>query len=187
MKITAPPPLAPGWPPTSYRIPDTNPAPASAVPSTLAQATFLPFIIPSATRILRIGFYLVTAQAGAKCRLGLYADSGGAPGALIVDGGEIDLSAGAGAIVEVPIDVTLGPQLIWSCCQLKNVATQVTVIRASTSSSPLIPVTAAMLSGTSLGRYYLQSITYGSALPTPAGAVTPANGVDAPLVVLRSN
>lgn len=186
-KLIVPPFPNLGWPVASYRASDAAATIASSAPSTAALATFLPFVVPRPVNIVRIGFYLVTAQAGAECRLGLYADNNGVPGALIVDGGIVDLSSGGGAIKEATINVTLAPGVVWVCCQLKNVATQVTVVRMSAAVTPLLPVTAAILAAVNgVGRYYQQSITYGSALPDPAGAVTVQAGTDCPATVLRS-
>jgi hypothetical protein len=175
-----------GWPAAGYRLPDNLASMTSSALSTSALATFLPFLIPTPITLARIGFYLVTAQAGAECRLGLYSDSNGAPGALILDAGTLDLSSGGGAVKEVTIAQELPPGLIWTCCQMKNVATQVTAIRVGGAFGPLVPVVAAQLSSVAMPRYYSQAITYGPALPADAGAVTTSGGADAPVVVLRS-
>jgi hypothetical protein len=180
-------PFNAGWPASSYRASENASLFGSSAVSTSALATFLPFLVPVRTTIARIGFYLVTAQVGAECRLGLYADSNGAPGALILDAGTVDLSTGAGAIREIVTSLDQAPGLIWSCCQMKNVATAATVIRMGASITPRIPVTAAiLLAANGMSRYYQQSIIYGSALPATAGAVTPQASTDAPAIVLRS-
>lgn len=175
-----------GWPASGYRLPDNLASMTSSALSTSALATFLPFLIPTPITLARIGFYLVTAQAGAECRLGLYADSDGTPGALILDAGTLDLSSGGGALKEITISQELSPGLIWTCCQMKNVATQVTAIRVGGAFGPLVQVLSSQLSSAAMPRYYSQSITYGSALPASAGAVTSTGGSDAPVVVLRS-
>jgi hypothetical protein len=53
-------------------------------------ATFLPIRIEGSRVFTGLGVEIVTAgEAGSKVRLGVYADNGGAPGALVVDGGQV--------------------------------------------------------------------------------------------------
>lgn len=175
-----------GWPSSSYRLPDNASAFTSSAVSTSALATFLPFLVPRAVTLTKIGLHLVTAQAGAECRLGLYADDNGAPGSLLFDAGILDLSSGGGAFKEATINLPQAPGMIWSCCQMKNVATQATVIRMSAGLGGFIPQTAALLAVVTVPRYYQQSITYGSVLPSPAGVVASAAGTDCPVIMLRN-
>lgn len=179
-------PFNTGWPAGSYRAPANLSLSASSAPPTSALATFLPFIIPKQVTIDRIGLYLSTPRAGAECRLGLYADDDGAPGSLILDAGVIDLSSGS-AMKELTISLDQSAGLIWSCCQLKSVATQVTLIRMGAAVGEYVPMSVeTLLAANGTGRYYKQDITYGSPLPSTAGAVTAEAGTAAPVIILRS-
>lgn len=73
-----------------------------------------PFPVGQTTAFDRIGASIVTTpgEAGAKVRLGIYADTGtGYPGALIVDAGQI--AADALGDFELTIAQTLKPGLYW--------------------------------------------------------------------------
>lgn len=89
-------------------------AAASSALSTAADALDVyPFPVPYTMSFDRIGVNVATAgAAGAKARLGIYADNGQVyPGALVLDAGEVALdSTGAKSIT---INVTLQPGLYW--------------------------------------------------------------------------
>lgn len=175
-----------GWPSGEYRYPANLVVSTSSAPSTSALATFLPFLIPRRTQLVNLGLYLTTAQAGAECRLGLYTDNNNVPDALLVDGGILDLSTGSGTFKQVTIATWVEPGIVWSCCQLKNVATQVTVHRIQNAMSFMTGLSSALNVASGPPRYCLQSITYGSALPAAAGAVTKAHGGDAPVILMKA-
>lgn len=179
-----------GWPSGEYRYPANLVVSTSSAPSTSALATFLPFLIPRRTQLVNLGLYLTTAQAGAECRLGVYRDDNGAPrndaDGLLVDGGILDLSAGSGTFKQVTIAAWAEPSIVWSCCQLKNVATQVTVHRIQNAMSFMTGLSSALNVASGPPRYCQQSITYGSALPAAAGAVTKAHGGDAPVILMKA-
>lgn len=186
--INGPTPYDTGWPSGTYLAPaNLSNAPGSSAVSTSALVTFLPFVIPRGVTVAKIGLWLVTAQAGAECRLGIYTNDNGKPGALIVDGGTLDLSAGAGALKEVTIAQALSPGMVWVACHMKNVATQATLIRMGFASGQFVLDSAAFLGTSATGnRYFQQALAYGSPLLAAAGAVVAASGSDAPVTVLRS-
>lgn len=82
-------------------------------PSLLA---FCPIVIPCALTVDKINVFVVTAgSAGALERMGIYADNGtdGQPGALIVDGGTVAVTATGFKEVTLGAPVTLQPGIVW--------------------------------------------------------------------------
>lgn len=65
----------------------------------------------TSTTFDRIGCEVTTAAASSTIRLGIYADNGGKPGALIVDGGTVDSSSIS--VKEVVINQTLAAGTYW--------------------------------------------------------------------------
>lgn len=80
---------------------------------TLGQSvlTLFPTFIDDRTRIDRLAARVSAAVAGATVRLGIYGDSAGLPGNLLLDAGTID-AATAGA-KELTVDLTLPPGRYW--------------------------------------------------------------------------
>jgi hypothetical protein len=70
-----------------------------------------PFIITQKQTADRIGVLVSGVIAGKKCRLGIYADSNGMPGALVVDAGEE--SVAVAGIYPVTIAQVLPPGRYW--------------------------------------------------------------------------
>lgn len=147
----------------------------------LSRLYFRPFRVPVRRAFDRIGVNVVTGGgAGALLRMGIYADGGGIPGALIVDAGTVDSSAsGAKAIV---ISQTLDPGLYWVA-----VAPQAVTCTLSMHSGPLFdPGVAVGTAPPSFenGVCHMQASVTG-ALPNPA--VPAAGGVgNMPAVLLRA-
>lgn len=179
-------PFDTGWPAGSYMPPSHVTGMSSSVLSTSALETVVPFILPRAVSLVSIGFPLVTHQTGAECRVGLYTHVNG-PSALIVDGGTIDLSSGGGTIKEATLSLTLGPGMVWACCQMKNVGTQVTAIRVANVRGGIIPCTSAQILAATMARCLSRSITYGSALlSTASGSLAPDEGNNCPVLLLET-
>lgn len=84
---------------------------SSGALSTLNKLTATPFFVGDSQAFDRIAVANVTGVATAVMRVGLYRDSSGKPGALIVDAGTIDLSTGLG-VKEVTINQTLSG-IVW--------------------------------------------------------------------------
>lgn len=186
------PSLIRGWPADSWLLPCHMTSATSSAISTSNLLTFLPFIVPKTTRIVAIGIRLQTAQAGGEAYLGLYADSQGnnMPGSLLVDGGAVDLSSGAGATPKsVTIDYTAAPGLYWSACFTKGVATGPSVTRISAVlSGPIFPPsTHSDPLGTGAMRGYSNAIASYGPLPASAPALTADISSAIPTVGLLSH
>lgn len=176
-----------GWPAGAYRSSAFVVGLSSGAPSVNALETAVPFYVPRRTTVVALALALVTLQAGAEARVGLYADNNGFPGSLLVDAGIIDLSAGSASLRETAaISTTLPPGVLWTVCQLKNVATQATLMR-SNQTLPIIPPTSATVLSGNNPRCLSRAITYGSALlSTASGSLAASTGTDAPLVLLKA-
>ena len=93
---------------------------------TLGRLYGFPMLFPATDTIRQLGFHLQAPQAGKKARLGLYAANVIAtndlrPGALLIDGGELDLSA-SGFLPTADLNyVVTGPTLVFVAI-LTNVA-----------------------------------------------------------------
>lgn len=81
-----------------------------------AQATFALFVVPESTTFDRIYIKVMTAgSAGAVCRLGIFGDTGGKPGSVVLDAGTIDATSTGDK--EITISQTLNPGVYWvSAC-----------------------------------------------------------------------
>lgn len=119
--------------------------------------------------------------ASAFCRLGIYADSAGKPGALIVDAGQVDCAAAGEKVASITKTLS---GLVWVAAVGQSVAPSVT--RMSLIYSPLVGATSAYAVGPGGLAYSQGSIT--GALPDPWGStytsVAAAN--TAPLISLRT-
>lgn len=73
--------------------------------------TVHPLDIGEAVTLDRIGIEVTTAAASSFCRLGLYADHGGKPGALLLDAGQVDASTTG--VKEITISQALNPGVVW--------------------------------------------------------------------------
>jgi len=83
----------------------------------------IPFWVRKRSRWNRVGAMVYTAAAGAFVRPGIYADNGnGMPGALIVDGGQVDASTTGSK--EAVIDQWLDPGLYWIAIATQGAALQ---------------------------------------------------------------
>lgn len=177
-----------GWPAGGYRISINAHSMSTNALSTSAHETMQPFWVPRRTNIVALAFPLTTSQSGAECRLGLYEDSDGEPGAIIVDAGTIDLSSGSGAFKDTSaIDITLEQGWIWTCCQMKNVATQASSVRNGGAIGFIAPTYSTVSANNNI-RYLSRSITYGSALlSTASGSLAPStSGADGVMIALKS-
>lgn len=120
-------------------------------------------------------------DSSAFARLGLYRDDGGKPGALIVDAGQVDCSAGGEKVASIA--VTLGG-IVWVAYVAQGVTPRVT--RCDDTFHPLVGVASAYSTAGALA--YSQTGISG-ALPDPWGATYTELGATAgsvPLVYLRT-
>lgn len=144
-----------------------------------------PFLVVARRAFDRIGVNItVAAGASGVLRMGIYADGGGVPGALIVDAGTV--SATATGTVEITIAQTLDPGLYWLALVEQGSATGGTVTAYSAAA---IPTSAwsqvATTPPTSLGFTHPYKASVSGALPNPFGALTSATSTP-PMVCLRA-
>lgn len=99
---------------------------SSGAMATLNKLYAVPFHVGDSQSFDRIAVANVTGVATAVLRVGIYADSNGVPGALIVDAGTIDLSTGTG-IKAVTISQTLSGK-VWVAC-VPQVALPTAILR----------------------------------------------------------
>ncbi len=125
----------------------------------------VPCILPRQGTFEAMGLHLVVQDSGKNVRLGVYAESGGNPGALIADAGEFSTSTSGIKEVTFTFSQVLGPGRIWlAIVTNSNVAT---FLRTDQSSAYVI---ANFVSGGNIKalRYVWRDFTYGS-LPDPFG------------------
>lgn len=91
-----------------------------------------PFVAPASFTVVRLGMTVTAAgDATAVFRPGIYADNGGKPGALVVDGGAVACNAIAVNEVTVSVPLTAG-SLYWIGGVLTVAVTQPTIETIST-------------------------------------------------------
>ena len=135
--------------------------------------TAAPFDLQRGGTISGLLLELVTAgSAGSLTRMGIWADNGTGyyPGALLVDGGEVDSSVTGYADLVATISLAVTPQKLWIGAHTKDVTTEPTFRRVSYDDKTL-GVTGMTDGGMSL---VYATLTYGAfattANPFPAGA-----------------
>lgn len=152
----------------------------SGTPATAAAAFGWPFFAPTQMTFDRVGVGLVTAQAGAACRIGAYRKRGGP---LLADFGELDLSAGSGTDVEATISFPVtGP--FWLVVWLKNVATQATFLRPGASTTNHVGQLG-LTAGPTGSPLLRLADTYPGSMPSTMPAVVPTAVLNAALPQLR--
>ena len=133
-----------------------------------------------------------TGAAGEVLRLGLYKDSNGRPGALVVDAGTIDLATAAAAVKTVTISTAISTGVYWIAAarQGPSSTAQTTCYGALAQQSTYgVGGWAETRPGGSgelydaMSTLYVASIT--GAFPDPFGTPTAGNPADVPLVAVR--
>lgn len=157
----------------------------AAAPTTAAMAAnrleLVPFVPARDLTIDRLAFEVTTAQAGNSARVGVWADSSGVPGALLVGGGTSHSVASLGVLTEtVSLSMTAGT-LYWLGLHSEGATAQ---FRACLTAGAPIFGTAA---GGSVAGYtsWRGTPTYSSGLPNPPVSMTRTGGAIAPLIYLR--
>lgn len=150
----------------------------SSVSFTNNRLMVYPWIVTAACTIDRIGIAVngTSGDAGCKCRLGIYADTGSCyPGALIIDAGQV--AADVSGAQEATISQALTPGLVWMASVIQSAPTnKPPLIGLAASWIPPIPM-ASIFSGTfqyaGTGfAYYVNSVTAGLPSTFTAGANT---------------
>ena len=126
----------------------------------------VPRYIAAPVTLTKISLGVGTAgQSGAVLRFGIYADNGGDPGALIIDGGTA--AADVSGVAEVTINQPLKPGFYWFAAVPQNCATTAPSVYRVGPGIEDIGMVANNSIGSGAG--YLRSSVTG-ALPNPAGA-----------------
>jgi hypothetical protein len=119
---------------------------SAAAPRTTASrpngfATLLPVPIGSSRTFTGMGVEIVTAgESGSKVRLGVYSDSGGAPGNLVADAGQVPADT-TGLKTITGLTITLEPGWYYLAATVQSASTTSPVMRAivgSVSGAPLV-------------------------------------------------
>jgi hypothetical protein len=128
----------------------------------------IPFLVPETATYTSITIEVTTLKAGSSLRLGIYRDSSGAPGALVLDAGVVSGATTGAKTIVISQQLTAG--WYWLACLANDTPT----IRALTATSSLQWL--GYTSGTDVTTHAGWSVAqaYG-ALPdpfTPGGALT---------------
>ena len=141
----------------------------------------IPYYVAYATTFNQIGV-IGGVAVGSNARMGIYADSSGVPGPLVLDAGSV--SAAAGGLITIAISKLLTPGWYWLACVSQGAAgnLQQGQAFAGVNVSVLgLPVANPISTGAIMG--YTRAGVSG-ALPDPFGAVTDA--LNAVIVYLRT-
>jgi hypothetical protein len=143
-----------------------------------------PWIVPNAITLTRVGIEIVTAgQSGAVVRLGIYADDGGYPAALLADFGTV--AGDAVAVVEKTISQALTPGIWWVAAVTQNAATTAPVVRSADDMA--MPGLAAATIPTAATNWmcFQDPATISGALPSTFGAGN-ENAANVPRVFVKT-
>lgn len=88
---------------------------AATNPLTVDRVYYVPISFRRACTLDRIGFTLTAAVASSVARLGIYTDTDGRPGSLVVDAGTVSTAAGLGA-KEIVISQAVDRGRYWLAC-----------------------------------------------------------------------
>lgn len=154
---------------TYYYYPNSS-ALAAATPSTNAM-TAVAIWLPSGITLDRIGVEAIGTTANAKCRLGIYLDSGsGMPGALLIDAGQVDTSTAGNKEATISQAITTSG-LYWLVAVAQTAAAQV---RCANGMTPAIQAATSLGTAPSASNTF-SGFSIGSisgSLPDPYGTPT---------------
>ena len=142
-------------------------------------ARYSPLFVPVTTTVDRIGIEVVTAgtTGTSKVRLGIYSDSNGLPGALVLDAGQANADVTGSR--EITINQSLARGIYWLVAVPQGSPATEPVLRAMSGWSPFIGTS----SGSGAATGYTQSGVTG-ALPANASPGTSAGTT--PRAVVRA-
>jgi hypothetical protein len=141
-----------------------------------------PFYVSTTNTFKAIGLVLDGSATGKFVELGIYADSGGAPGALVLDAGEVSIASIT--TVTITISPSLAPGWYWLACAHNNTST--VNVFATQGGMQFIAGSATL--GASTIAIPTVSWTFSTgALPNPFGTPTPVSLAGAPLMGLQAN
>lgn len=142
-------------------------APSSSLTLTANQLWALPFYVDTTQTYTRIGVRVNGADAGKAIRLGIYSDSSGVPGALVLDAGTV--STTSTGLQEITISQSLTPGWYWLAFVANTSTATILSGTGSTGSIPMMGVT----DPTSYVNNYAAYKTFSyAALPNPFGSLT---------------
>lgn len=129
-----------------------------------------PFIVSKTITLDRIGVNCTTLIASGGLRLGIYSDTNGEPGALVLDAGTIDTSTTGVKTITINQQLTAG--LYWLVAA-SNSATHAFRVPAIAATLNVFGVASSL--GTAVGTHFYAAFTYGtlpSTFPTPTEGTT---------------
>jgi hypothetical protein len=129
-------------------------------------AMYTAFPVERAVTVDRIGLNISAGVSGSTVRLGIYGDTGGLPGTLLVDAGTIN-SASTG-YMEISISTALTVGRVWLCAVMQGGASPVTAVAVRFPFAGPAPTSG--YSGTSGGGL---ALTTGPSGALPSTASTP--------------
>ena len=153
------PGLVSGWYAASAGVIDTVSMAANV-------AMYTAFPVERAVTVDRIGLNISAGVSGSTVRLGIYGDTGGLPGTLLVDAGTIN-SASTG-YMEISISTALTVGRVWLCAVMQGGASPVTAVAVRFPFAGPAPTSG--YSGTSGGGL---ALTTGPSGALPSTASTP--------------
>ncbi len=166
----------PPWPAGQYVFPiGSNQPTATSIGNNVMRAG--PAVVPYPASIDRLAVEVTAAgEAGSVLRLGVYADAGAKPGALLIDAGTVPGDVVATA--ELTVAVTLPAGIVWFATVTQNAPTTQPQLRCVTGAPVVAVGLGVSLPGAGAG---IAGITQGavsgalpaSAAPTGAGGVVP--------------
>lgn len=179
-------PLSPAWAVGDYKIPAHIAQVSDSAAITPDLLTMQPVLIPRRVQIDRIAMRVMTIQPGGAARVGLYATNPEThqPGALVVDGGELDLSDFSGDRWRT-INLALKPGLYWTACVMKSASVMPMVRRVGGALYGHLAAQNLTEVGASAAYRYLSAAQIYGALPEIAPAMIPDSGTHGPIVALR--
>ncbi len=154
-----------------YTTPVTGTA-ATALALTSGRIYAIPFYSSKAITLDRIGIYVTILYAASKCRLGIYNDSNGEPGTLLLDAGETDDSATGAKTITIN-QALAGGTLYWLVA-LSNSGTH--ALRAGAAASQNCALGFDNTLNAAAVSFFYAAQTYG-ALPGTFPTVTNGTGI----------
>lgn len=145
---------------------------------------WVPVYAPRSFTCNGLGINVTTLAAGAVCRLGLYTDSSGVPGALLADGGTVDCSTTGEKVAAISVALTPGPY--WACAWFTG-GSPSTTAHANNVMPAFMMGQPNVVPGTFHTSHFQQTgLTTDAPLPDPAPSVSSLPQRTGPVIGLRS-
>lgn len=147
---------------------------------TLGELRAVPILIAEDTTFTRIGIQVTTGSATRNARLGIYTNSGGAPGTLVLDAGAVSIASNGEKTITISQSLTAG--WYWLAYEQDNATPQIGGL-AQADMKPIMGSSDAQ--GATAYKYAYVAHTYG-ALPSTFGTPTWETSNSAPCISLRT-